>query len=118
MLQVTLQWMGANNWYNKYKYFIFLNSSVRGPFYPSYLPPSWQWTQAFTDRLVGDIKLVGSSLVCLPEIDAGGPGPKVKSPYFSHFQPLHCMHVQRPVTQGNLACTPFHANEGLHGKCK
>ncbi|CAL8462396.1 g1929 [Coccomyxa elongata] len=76
---VTLQWMGANNWYNKYKYFIFLNSSVRGPFYPSYLPPSWQWTQAFTDRLVGDIKLVGSSLVCLPEVDAGGPGPKVES---------------------------------------
>ena len=40
---------------------------------------SWQWTRAFTDRLVDDVKLVSSSLVCLPEIDAGGWGPKVPS---------------------------------------
>lgn len=26
----------------RYKYFIFLNSSVRGPFVPTYMPPQWQ----------------------------------------------------------------------------
>lgn len=56
---------------SKYKYFIFLNSSVRGPFVPPYMPEGWQWTRAYTDRLVGDVKAVSSSLVCLPEVDAG-----------------------------------------------
>jgi hypothetical protein len=55
----------------KYKYFIFLNSSVRGPFMPAYMPDNWQWTRAYTDRLVGDVRAVSSSLVCLPEVDAG-----------------------------------------------
>ena len=57
--------------HSDYKYYIFLNSSVRGPFVPSYMPHDWQWTNAFTDRLRGDVKAVGSSLVCLPEVDAG-----------------------------------------------
>ena len=65
--------------YRRYKYFIFLNSSVRGPFLPTYMPPQWQWTRAYTDRLVGDVKAVSSSLVCLPEVDAGGYGPKLES---------------------------------------
>lgn len=30
--------------------------------------------QAYTDALRGDVKAVGSSLVCLPEVDAGGLG--------------------------------------------
>ena len=59
---------------SSYKYFIFLNSSVRGPFWPAYMPPDWSWTRAYTDRLRGRVKVVSSSLVCLPEIDAGGPG--------------------------------------------
>ena len=69
---------------SSYKYFIFLNSSVRGPFWPAYMPPDWSWTRAYTDRLRGRVKVVSSSLVCLPEIDAGGPGPKV----CADFQPL------------------------------
>ncbi len=75
--QVTIEWLHWTGQWHKYRYFILLNSSVRGPFYPSYMGTSWQWTQAFTDRLVDDVKLVSSSLVCLPEIDAGGLGPKV-----------------------------------------
>lgn len=50
---------------------------MRGPFYPSYMGQTWQWTQAYTNRMHGKIRLVASSLVCLPEIDAGGFGPKV-----------------------------------------
>ena len=38
------------------------------------MPVGWQWTQAYTDLLRGDVKAVGSSLVCLPEVDAGAAG--------------------------------------------
>lgn len=62
-----------------YVFFIFLNSSARGPFFPSYLPPSWAWPDAFTDRLVGRVRLAAASLVCLPPVDAGGPGPRAES---------------------------------------
>ena len=78
-LQVTIEWLHWTGQWHKYRHFILLNSSVRGPFYPSYMGTSWQWTRAYTDRLVDDVKLVSSSLVCLPEIDAGGLGPKVRS---------------------------------------
>ena len=76
---VTIEWLKHSGQYRRYKYFIFLNSSVKGPFYPTYMPPDWQWTRAYTDRLVGDIKVVSSSLVCLPTVDAGGFGPKLES---------------------------------------
>jgi hypothetical protein len=77
-MQVTLEWTRATGSYGTYSYFIFLNSSVRGPFYPSYMPQGWQWTQAFTNRIIGDVKVVASSLVCLPDVDLGGPGPRVR----------------------------------------
>ena len=43
-------------------------SSVRGPFYPSYMPRGWQWPMAYTERLTGNTKVVSSSLVCLPKV--------------------------------------------------
>lgn len=65
----------------KYSYYFFINSSTKGPFYPSYMPPSWHWTHAFLARFASgaDVRAVGSSLVCLPEQDAGGPGPRLES---------------------------------------
>jgi hypothetical protein len=57
------------------RYFILLNSSVKGPFYPAYLPPSWHWTHAFMARFRDDVHAVSSSLVCLPEADAGERRP-------------------------------------------
>jgi hypothetical protein len=47
----------------KYKYFIFLNSSVRGPYIVSYYDNS-VWYTIFTSRLNDDIKLVGSTINC------------------------------------------------------
>jgi hypothetical protein len=75
----TVDWVTARGTRQKYRNFIFLNSSVRGPFTPHYLPPGWQWTQALTSRLSDTVKLVASSLVCLPAVDAGGAGPKAES---------------------------------------
>lgn len=79
----TIEWVRKSGDYSKYKYFIFLNSSVKGPFYPSYMPEGWQWTMAYTDKLVGDVKAVSSSVVCLPPEDLGGFGPKLESWAFS-----------------------------------
>jgi hypothetical protein len=48
---------------SKYKYFIFLNSSVRGPFIVSYYD-SPIWYTIFTRRLNEHIKLVGCTINC------------------------------------------------------
>lgn len=76
---VTFEWLAAKQQFKLYKYFILLNSSVRGPFVPAYMPNLWQWPNAYIDRLVGDVKAVSSSLVCLPSADLGGFGPKLES---------------------------------------
>lgn len=54
------------------KYTIILNSSIRGPFLPSYYPITMSWTEAFTFRLSPSVKLVGTSINC-------GPTPHVQS---------------------------------------
>lgn len=64
---------------SRYRYVFFLNSSIRGPFVPSYLPHGWQWTDTFLSLLNDRVHVVSSSLVCLPEVDAGGYGPKLES---------------------------------------
>ena len=53
---VTLEWVAQAGRGGKYAHFIFLNSSIRGPFLPTYMPPGWQWTLAFTSRLSATIK--------------------------------------------------------------
>eukprot|EP00892_Ulva_mutabilis_P003130 jgi/Ulvmu1/12818/UM097_0047.1 len=47
-----------------YKHFIFLNSSVRGPFLPPYLKDKVHFTEAMTSKLVGDVKMVGPTINC------------------------------------------------------
>lgn len=63
----------------KFKYFIFLNSSVRGPFLPAYLPTTVHWTSAFTSKLTADVKLVGSSINCGKAYSVVDPQPHVQS---------------------------------------
>ena len=45
--------------------YIFINSSVRGPFMPSYCSSNWH--EIFTSRLSSNIAMVGSSINLLPE---------------------------------------------------
>ena len=59
--QVSIEWVRLKNTARQYRYFIFLNSSVRGPFFPSYMPAGWQWTQAYTSRLTSQIKVPPAS---------------------------------------------------------
>ena len=76
---ITLMYLKQQGTLQNYKFFILLNSSVKGPFFPSWVPKHWRWTSGFTDRLTASIKAVASSLTCLPALDLGGPGPRLES---------------------------------------
>ena len=76
---ITLRYMKHLDKLQTYKFFMFLNSSVKGPFIPTWLPADWHWTRAFTDRLSPIVKAVSASLTCLPVMDLGGPGPRLES---------------------------------------
>lgn len=45
----------------RYKYFIFLNSSVKGPFMPAWVPPEWHWTIAYLSAFQPEPNLAGAS---------------------------------------------------------
>ncbi len=53
-----------NNKYLKFDNYIFINSSVRGPFLPNY--HSSKWYEVFTKKLNGSVAMVGSSINLLP----------------------------------------------------
>jgi len=63
----------TNHLYEKYDYFIFVNSSVIGPFIPSYY--KGKWTDIYIDGLQNNVKLFGSTINTCAE-------------------PLHRPHVQ------------------------
>jgi hypothetical protein len=50
----------SNNMYEQYENFIFVNSSVIGPFIPSYC--KLKWTDIYVNGLRGDVKLFGSTI--------------------------------------------------------
>ena len=54
---------------SQYKYFVWLDSTVRGPFLPSYLTKMNHaplWHTLLTSRLTSTVKLVGSTIDCSP----------------------------------------------------
>lgn len=71
----TIEWMLTQGKVEitKYKYFVILNSSVRGPYVPRFARllrshvgahQAWHWTDAFTRTLTNVNKLVGSTISC------------------------------------------------------
>lgn len=47
-----------------YKYFVFLNSSVRGPFVPTYSQGAKRWHEHMTSRITDKVKVVGATINC------------------------------------------------------
>ena len=47
-----------------YAYFVWLNSSVRGPFLPAYLRGHMHWTEPLLSKLSPAVKLVGATINC------------------------------------------------------
>ena len=78
---VSLAWVQRNDpsALDGFKYFVFIDSSVKGPFMPHYFSSAWHWSQAFTSLLEGRVKAVGPSLACLPKTETAGPGPRLES---------------------------------------
>lgn len=56
----------------RYRYFVLINSSVRGPFLPRYLqtlhPKRLAWTAVMTGMLNHDVKLVGTTVSCQGQV--------------------------------------------------
>lgn len=64
---------------SRYTHFVFLDSSMRGPFLPRYMRPRSTsqlikpWTDVFTNRLGSQIKLVGRTVSCEIEMHVQAP---------------------------------------------
>lgn len=136
---VTLEWLSYRAALGKYKYFIFLNSSVKGPFLPSWTPPEWHWTASylaafqpppttiqssstasgFRSEAAGPpVHAVSSSLVCLPSDDAAGPGPRLESWAFALDQDGLAVAVDAGVfvIRGCKLCTEKQAGIVVGGE--
>lgn len=55
-------------WRKKYSYFMLLNASVRGPFYPLWQVEASNWVEVFKSQLTEDVWLVGTSFNCMKSI--------------------------------------------------
>lgn len=51
-----------------YRYFVLVNSSVRGPFLPRYFPSNLPWTAALTNLISDHVKLVGTTISCQGQV--------------------------------------------------
>ena len=93
----ALQYIEFNN--KIYDYYFFMNSGVIGPILPHYFTKN-HWTCIFIEKINQRIKLIGTTIVCLPHIDAGGYGPKVEGFFFMVDQ----IGLNLLKTQKNIFC--------------
>jgi len=75
----ALEYIGSQS--KIYDYYFFMNSGVIGPIVPHYFTEP-HWTNIFIKKINDIVKLVGTTIVCLPNTDAGGYGPKVEGFFF------------------------------------
>jgi hypothetical protein len=73
---------GSIGWYllhsgevdlDKFYFYVFIDSSMRGPFVPQYMDSDWHWVEAFTDKLTSTTKLVGPVISCAGVAHRGQP---------------------------------------------
>jgi len=69
------------NTQTQYDYYFFINSGVIGPITPHNFKET-HWSNVFIKKITSHVKLVGTTIVCLPPEDAGGYGPKVEGFFF------------------------------------
>lgn len=82
-----------------YDYYFFMNSGVFGPILPHYLS-EYHWSNIFIKKINKSIKLVGTTIVCLPHTDAGGYGPKVEGFFFM----VDNIGLELLINQKNIFC--------------
>jgi hypothetical protein len=64
-----------------YDYYFFMNSGVIGPILPHYVKTP-HWSHFFIEKINDTVKLVGTTITCLPDWDDGRYGPKVEGFFF------------------------------------
>ena len=75
----ALEYIEANH--KQYDYYFFMNSGVIGPILRDPFIEE-HWTHVFIRKINDRVKLVGTTIVCLPHWDDGGFGPKVEGFFF------------------------------------
>jgi len=80
----SISWTKEHRGLKRYAYFVFINSSLRGPFMPKWSPPGLHYTDTLTGffRDNPKVKLAGSYISCLPEVEST-PGPILESLFFA-----------------------------------
>jgi lipopolysaccharide biosynthesis protein len=66
----------------QYDYYFFMNSGVLGPFLPDTHPKDIHWTELFIKKITDKVKLVGTSIYCVPNIHPEFKGPRVEGFFF------------------------------------
>ena len=62
----------------QYDYYFFMNSGVLGPFLPDTHPKDIHWTELFIKKITDKVKLVGTSIYCIPDSHPEYNGPHVE----------------------------------------
>ena len=93
----ALEYITKNS--KSYDYYFFMNSGVIGPILPRYFTES-HWSNIFIKKINEKVKLVGTTIVCLPHTDPGGYGPKVEGFFFM----VDNIGLQLLKTQQNIFC--------------
>lgn len=88
----------------QYKYFFFINTSVRGPFIPNYVQMSW--TQPFKNLLKNDVKLVGTTINLTEDFIHN-------SDEFKYKKKKYYVHVQSQMFATDLECLKFLITKGI-----
>jgi hypothetical protein len=114
----------------RYAHFLFLDSSVRGPFLPRYMHRSHDstahqaskpWTTVFTDRLGPEVKLVGRTVSCEVEMHIQAPvwaTDSVGLQLFLKEGVLHCATDPANARRHHeLAATQVILGAGYHVDC-
>jgi hypothetical protein len=83
----------------QYNYYFFMNSGVIGPIIPHYFTET-HWSNVFIKKINEKVKLVGTTIVCLPHTDSGGYGPKVEGFFFMTDN----IGLELLKTQQNIFC--------------
>lgn len=108
---------------NQYKYFVFLNSTMRGPFVPPYVTE--HWTQLFTRKLNSDVGLVGSTINpynCQPHVQSMmmAMDRRVLDLAREHqkfFEPSQSVEKSRLITEHEVGLSTLVLENGLNIDC-
>ena len=122
----ALEYIENNN--KKYDFYFFMNSGVIGPIIPHYFTET-HWTNIFIKKINDKVKLVGTTIVCLPQCDHGGYGPKVEGFFFmvdniglsllKNQKTIFCNHIDKysAIINGEYGLSNCIFNNGYSIDC-